>query len=143
MAEASILWAEDSSDDQQLLQAALAESSVPSGQVAFVGDGVAVLEALRRRRPTLVVLDLKMPRMGGLETLRRIRADTLVQDQRCAVFSSSRRPEELEACHALGVVAFLQKPLDFDGLCKAVRELHGLAAVEAPSTAPSAPPASW
>lgn len=133
MPEPTILWAEDSSDDQELLRAALAECGVLAGEVTFVEDGVAVLEALARRRPALVVLDLKMPRMGGLEALRRIRRDTGLQDQRCAVFSSSRRPEELAACQALGVVAFLQKPLEFASLVQAVRHILELARVATPA----------
>jgi CheY-like chemotaxis protein len=125
---ASILWAEDSRDDQELLQAALQENRVRPGEVAFVDDGVALLDRLARQRPAMVVVDIKMPRMGGIEALRRIRADERLRDLPCVVFSSSRRPEEIAACEDLGALACLQKPLEFDGICKAVRRILDLAA---------------
>lgn len=127
MRPASILWAEDSREDQQLLRAALQEAQAAPDEVAFVDDGIALLEALAHQRPALVVVDLKMPRMGGIEALRRIRADARTRGLRCAVFSSSRRPEEIAACEELGAVAFLQKPLDFEGLCRSLGEIRDLA----------------
>lgn len=119
-----ILWAEDDPMDQHLI-AAVAEGS--PARLQFAADGVHLLEALRGRRPDLVVLDLKMPRMGGLEALRRLRGDPSTAALPVVVFSSGSIPAELDAAERLGVEAIVQKPIQFDALGAAVRSILGRA----------------
>lgn len=115
-----IAWAEDSEHDQILIQEAL--TGVPA-DVAFAGDGLHLIDSLRNGRPDLVVLDLRMPRLGGLETLRRLRADQSTKDLPVCVFSAGDQPDEIAACRALGAVDVVQKPVDFDQFTRAVRQI--------------------
>jgi two-component system response regulator len=129
----SILWAEDDRQDQQLIQAAL-EGSTPEPRISFVEDGMAVLEAVGRDLPDLVVLDLKMPRMGGLEALRRLRAEPATRHVPVIVFSSGSLPNEIAQCRQLGVLDVVQKPIEFGLFVNAVQGI-----VNAPRTASSRP----
>lgn len=115
---AEILWAEDNPLDQQLIRAAL-QGTRPQPGITFVADGVELLERLRTRRPGLVVVDLKMPRMGGLQALEALRQHPATRGLEVVVFSSTNRPEELAACRQLGAHC-IQKPLDFAGLAPAL-----------------------
>ena len=123
MARPSILWAEDSVEDQMLIRAAL-EDLPKAPPVTFANDGVHLLAQLEQSRPSLVVLDLRMPRLGGLETLRRIRADPRHKDLRVCVFSAGNQPGEIAACRELGAIEVAAKPVDFNQYTAAV---HGLA----------------
>jgi CheY-like chemotaxis protein len=119
---ALILWAEDDMQDRQLIRAAL--DGEPKGvTVTFVEDGVQLLAAVARHLPDLVVLDLKMPRMGGLQALRTLRADQATRDLRVVVFSSGSLPEEIEQCRQLGVIDVVQKPIEFGAFAAAVEAL--------------------
>lgn len=131
-----VLWAEDNREDQLLVQAAL-EDDPDAPEVRFVDDGVLLLEALdeaasKGRKaapamPELVVLDLKMPRLGGLDALRRLRADPALAGLPVAVFSAGDHPGETEECRALGTLAVVRKPVDFREFTAAVRRLAALA----------------
>jgi two-component system response regulator len=113
-----ILWAEDNPLDQQLIREALhgVEDAPP---VTFVADGVELLERLRHKAPRLVVVDLKMPRMGGLQALEALRHHPTTRGIEVVVFSSANRPEEIAECRRLGAHC-IQKPLDFAGLAPAI-----------------------
>ena len=124
----NILWAEDDRQDQQLIRAAL-EDARPAPRIAFAEDGVALLEAVGRRPPDLVVLNLKMPRMGGLETLRRLRGEPATRYVPVVVFSSGSLPDEIAQCRALGVLDTVQKPIEFGAFVAAVQGLVRLALV--------------
>jgi two-component system response regulator len=113
-----ILWAEDNPLDQQLIREALLQvEGAPS--ITFVADGVELLERLRLKPPRLVVVDLKMPRMGGLQALEALRHHPSTRGIEVVVFSSTNRPEEIAECRRLGATC-VQKPLDFAGLAPAV-----------------------
>src|SRR5688572_14879623 len=116
----SILWAEDDRQDQQLIQAALEEVR-PAPRIAFAQDGVALLEAVGRRLPDLVVLDLKMPRMGGLEALRRLRKEPATRHVPVVIFSSGSLPDEVAQCRELGALDTVQKPIEFGAFVAAVQ----------------------
>lgn len=126
MSGPAILWAEDSLEDQILIRAALDELAV-APSVAFANDGVHLLAQLERLAapPRLVVLDLRMPRMGGLGTLRRLRADPRWRGLRVCVFSAGNQPSEIAECRELGAIEVAVKPVDFDKYAAAV---HALAA---------------
>jgi two-component system response regulator len=118
MAGTGILWAEDNPLDQQLIREALLQ--VPDAPpITFVADGVELLERLARAPPRLVVVDLKMPRMGGLHALEALRSHPRTRGLDVVVFTSTNRPEEIAECRRLGAHC-LQKPLDFAGLAPAV-----------------------
>lgn len=115
-----IAWAEDSEDDQLLIREAL---DGVAADVAFAGDGLHLIDAVQRERPDLIVLDLRMPRLGGLDTLRRLRAEEDTRDLPVCVFSAGNQPDEIAACRALGALEVLQKPVDFDQFTTAVRRI--------------------
>lgn len=117
-----VLWAEDNREDQLLIRAAL-EDWAEAPELQFADDGAELLERLAKERADLVVLDLKMPRIGGLEALRRIRAQQPFRHLPVAVFSAGDQPQETAACMALGAVLVLQKPVDFRLFTAAVRRL--------------------
>lgn len=119
--ERRVLWAEDSPEDQILIQAALDGAKAP--RIEFVEDGVQMLAAARKARPALVVLDLKMPRMGGLEALRQLRADPALAELRVCVFSAGDQPSEIAACRGLGALDVVAKPVDFRKFSAAVQQI--------------------
>ena len=112
-----VLWAEDNLGDQLLIKAALGAAA---GDVVFVEDGVQFLEELPRVAPRFVVLDLRMPRIGGLEALGRMRQDRRWAGLPAAIFSAGDQPDESAACRALGVVDVVRKPVDFREFTDAV-----------------------
>lgn len=126
----SILWAEDDRQDQQLILAAL-EDARPAPRLAFAEDGVALLKEVGRRFPDLVVLDLKLPRMGGLEALRRLRGEAATRHVPVAIFSSGSLPDEIAQCRELGVLGTVQKPIEFSAFVAAVRGILGMAVSKA------------
>ena len=119
-AAARIAWAEDAEHDRLLITESLVGEDV---DVAFAADGLHLLDAVARSRPDLVVLDLRMPRLGGLETLRRLRAAEATRDLPVCVFSAGDQPDEIPACRALGALEVLQKPIDFDRFTATVQRI--------------------
>ncbi|HUR63853.1 MAG TPA: response regulator [Candidatus Thermoplasmatota archaeon] len=126
-----VLWAEDNLQDQILIRAAL-EDLPGAPEVRFRDDGLLLLDAVRERRPALVVLDLKMPRLGGLETLRRIRADPALSALPVSVFSAGDDPAETAACRALDAIDVVRKPVDFREFTVAVQGIVGKASARPP-----------
>jgi CheY-like chemotaxis protein len=119
---ARILWAEDDPQDQELIRASLQELPRPP-RVDFAVDGVSLLEGLARDPPALVVLDLKMPRMGGLDTLRLLRGEPSTRAVPVVVFSSGSLPQEVAQVESLGVLRVVQKPIGFDAFAAAVKDI--------------------
>lgn len=116
-----IVWAEDNPLDQELIRECLRPDEDPP--VHFVDDGVKLLAALQHRAPCLVVLDLKMPRLNGIEALQEIRGQVHTKDLPVVVFTSSSRGADQEACRRLGVARFVQKPLGFNAFLAAIRTI--------------------
>lgn len=116
----SILWAEDSADDQKLIAESLRQLPFPP-QAEFFSDGIELLERLKGDRPGLVVLDLGMPRMGGLETLERMQKDHAKVP--VVVFTSHDGPGEARQCLARGARDVIQKPTDFYSFRSAVQRI--------------------
>jgi CheY-like chemotaxis protein len=121
-----ILWAEDGLDDQYLIKHALGQVEAPP-KVSFVEDGNAALAALADDRPHLVVLDLNMPNLDGVQTLRRIRGDPTTRDLPVIVFSTGREEAAVATCKSLGVVDYIQKPFHYNDFTTAVRRICDLA----------------
>jgi CheY-like chemotaxis protein len=125
----TILLAEDSPKDVELTLEALNAHNL-ANQVVVVKDGVEVLEFLRyegnyklRRKgiPAVLLLDIKMPRMDGLATLRAIRSDPALKMLPVVMLSSSREEQDLMKSYELGVNAYVVKPVNFKEFIDAVK----------------------
>ena len=119
-----------SENDIELTLAALAEHV--ANQVDVVRDGAEVLDYLYRRgafagresrAPVLVMLDLKMPKVDGLEVLRIIKADPTLKQVPVVVLTSSREQRDVVKSYELGVNAYVVKPVEFEKFVEAVRQL--------------------
>lgn len=126
-----ILLVEDDPQDVELTLDALAEYRL-ANQIAVARDGVEALEYLQREgeyadrtagNPVVVLLDLKMPRLDGIEVLRRMRASAALRLIPVVVVTSSRESKDLEECYALGVNAYVVKPVRFAEFVEAVKHL--------------------
>ena len=126
-----ILYAEDSAADVELTLAALEEHHL-ANEVVAVADGVEALDYLYRRgafaareagNPAVVLLDLKMPRMDGLEVLRQVKGDPELRTIPVVIMTSSREERDLVESYRLGVNAYVVKPVDFEQFVAAVKEV--------------------
>lgn len=127
-AERPILLVEDSIHDAELLCHALEEDMAPS-RIVHMRDGVAALEWLAGivdrggRLPLLVLVDLKMPRMTGMELLAHLRSDSRFRHLPVVMMTSSNHTEDLVAAYDNGVNAYVRKPLEFTEFSAIVRHL--------------------
>ncbi|MEN9934054.1 MAG: hypothetical protein RLZZ387_633 [Chloroflexota bacterium] len=126
-----ILMAEDNTNDVELTLAVLEEYNL-TNEVVVVRDGAEALDYLYARgafagrpngSPLLVLLDLKMPRVDGLEVLRQIRADAVLHHIPVVILTSSREEQDIVESYQLGVNAYVVKPVAFDQFMEAVRRL--------------------
>ena len=121
-----ILLVEDDAADAELTLLSLAKAKL-ANNVRHCRDGAEALEALLGREakaaPRLVLLDLKMPKVDGLEVLRRLREDERTRTLPVVVLSSSRETPDLEAAYKLGANSYIVKPVDFDSFQRAVGEI--------------------
>jgi len=124
-----ILLAEDDPKDIELTLDALGEHNL-ANDVQVVRDGVEALDYLFRRgeftdrkdgNPVLILLDLKMPRMGGIEVLRQLKSDEPMRAIPVVILTSSRESLDLETCYQLGVNAYVVKPVVFSDFIEAVK----------------------
>jgi len=132
-----ILLADDSSNDTELTLEALSEINL-ANRVVAVRDGVDVLEYLRcegRHRlrppgnPALVLLDVKMPRLNGIDALQAIRDDPALKSIPVVMLTSSREEQDLIRSYALGVNAYVVKPVDFQQFLEAVKQIGAFWAI--------------
>lgn len=139
-----ILLAEDSQNDAELTMSALAEYNL-ANEVVLVRDGEEALDYLYRRQgfanrpaglPGVVLLDIKMPRVDGLEVLRQIRSDPQLSILPVVILTSSREERDIVESYRLGVNAYVVKPVAFADFLSAVKSLGLFWAVlnEVPST---------
>jgi CheY-like chemotaxis protein len=133
----TILLAEDNANDVELTLTAL-QSNRLANEVAVVRDGAEALEYLHRRgryanrppgRPALLLLDLKMPKVDGLEVLREVRADPGLRTIPVVILTSSREEQDLVASYDLGVNAYVVKPVDFHTFVESVATVGAFWAV--------------
>jgi CheY-like chemotaxis protein len=138
-----ILLVEDSAADAEMTLRTLKRRNI-ANDVEWVRDGVEALEFLRcegawagRRNgnPRLVLLDLKMPRMDGLEVLRQLKAEPRTRHIPVVMMTSSREEGDLVASYSLGVNSYIVKPVDFDHFAETVAQV-GMYWVLANQTAP-------
>jgi len=123
----TILLVEDNADDEQLTLRAMRQSDVPN-IIRVARDGAEALDHLfgtsaGRRLPDLILLDLKLPKVSGLEVLQRIRADERTRTLPIVVLTSSDEERDIVESYSLGANSYIRKPVDFDEFIDAVRQL--------------------
>ncbi len=126
-----ILLAEDNKNDVELTLAALQECRL-ANEVEVVGDGAEALDYIYQKGkfsgrdnglPGVILLDLKMPRVDGLQVLREIKSDSKLRHIPIVMLTSSREEKDLVISYDLGVNAFVVKPVDFEQFVEAIRTL--------------------
>lgn len=127
-----ILLVEDNPDDEALTLRALKKNNV-GNTVAIVRDGAEALDFLfcsgvyadrdPRDLPQVILLDLKLPKLDGLEVLRRLRADKRTSLLPVVILTSSKEEQDLLESYKNGANSYIRKPVDFDQFVEAVRQL--------------------
>ena len=127
-----ILLVEDNPDDEVLTLRALSRNGVRH-RLEVVRDGVEALDYLFARGshanraglplPTVTLLDLKLPRVDGLEVLRQVRANPHTHNAPVVILTSSREDEDLIQSYGLGANSYIRKPVDFVQFMEAVRQV--------------------
>jgi len=132
MTSKAILLVEDNPDDALLTEHALRESNV-CNDVVHAGDGVEALDYLFCRGryagrdpkdlPAVVLLDINMPKISGLDVLREIRANPATHRLPVVVLTTSKEEQDLVSSYDLGANSYVRKPVDFDQFTEAARSL--------------------
>jgi CheY-like chemotaxis protein len=126
-----ILIVEDDPQDVELTMTALEEYNL-ANEVVVAGDGEEALDYLYSRgkfqgrtsdNPAVLLLDLKLPKVDGLEVLQQIKADEKLRMIPVVVLTSSREERDMVASYKLGVNAYVVKPVDFHEFVNAIKEL--------------------
>jgi two-component system response regulator len=130
--EKTVLLVEDNPDDVFLTMRALQKEKILN-KVVVARDGAEALDYIfgtgsysgrdMREMPQLILLDLKLPKIDGLEVLRRIRADERTQMLPVAILTSSTEEKDIVAGYMLGANSYIKKPVDFDNFIEAVHQL--------------------
>ncbi|KPJ92200.1 MAG: chemotaxis protein CheY [Gammaproteobacteria bacterium SG8_11] len=132
MGERVILLVEDNPDDEALTLRALNKNNI-ANQVIVARDGAEALDYLFgtgvhtgrnvAHQPQLILLDLKLPKIDGLEVLKRLRADNRTRHVPVVVLTSSIEQRDIVACYDDGANSYIRKPVDFEEFLKAVNQL--------------------
>ena len=124
-----ILLVEDDPNDIELTIGALSEHNL-ANEIVIARDGVEALDYLYRRgdfasrsdgNPIVILLDLKMPKLDGLQVLRQLKSDEELRFIPIVILTSSRESRDLEECYRLGVNAYVVKPVRFTEFVDAVK----------------------
>ena len=127
-----ILLVEDHPDDEELTMRALAKNNIMN-EVVVARDGVQALEYLFGTgayagrdmdvMPQIILLDLKLPKIDGLEVLRRLRADDRTKFLPVVILTSSKEEQDVVKSYQLGANSYVRKPVDFQEFTQAVQQL--------------------
>lgn len=126
-----ILLVEDSPHDVELILTSLAEGHL-GNEVVVVRDGEEALDYLYRRgvfrlrmegNPVVVLLDLKLPKIDGIEVLTQLKSDPRMRVVPVVVLTSSREEPDLSRCYELGANAYVVKPIDFQEFVQSIRQV--------------------
>ncbi len=122
----TILLVEDDPDDAELAIMALSESRLVN-EIKHVWDGEEALQFLRdesqQSLPQLILLDLKLPKVSGLEVLKQIRSSPRTNRLPVVILTSSDEDQDIAACYDSGVNSYIRKPIDFDQFTECVKQL--------------------
>jgi len=132
MRKNSIMVVEDNEDDLELTLRAFAKNNILN-EIVIARDGVEALDYLfgtgahegrdLRVMPEVILLDLNMPRMGGIETLKKIRANKRTKLLPVVVLTSSDEEQDMTESYKCGVNSYIRKPVDFSQFVDSVRQL--------------------
>lgn len=124
MTQKTILLVEDNADDETFILHSLRRLGVDAAvDVARNGvEALAYLEDVNKPEPAVVLLDLKMPKLGGLDVLKKLR-DESTRRVPVVVFTSSSEQKDIEDSYKLGAASYVRKPIDFDTFCQVVNHL--------------------
>jgi len=132
MEDKMILLVEDNTDDEALTLRALKKNNI-GNTVVVVRDGAEALDFLfcsgvyadrdPRDKPQVILLDLKLPKVDGLEVLRRIRADPSTRTLPVVILTSSKEEQDVVNSYLIGVNSYVRKPVDFIQFVEAIRQL--------------------
>jgi two-component system, response regulator len=120
-----ILLVEDNPDDEKLTLRALAKNNIQN-EVVVAHDGVEALDFLinpSKLAPAIVLLDLKLPKVDGIEVLRRMRDEDKTRLTPVVILTSSKEEQDLIRGYQLGANSYIRKPVDFLQFTEAVRQL--------------------
>lgn len=122
--DVEVLLVEDNPADEELTLRSLKAINL-ANKVHVARDGAEALDFLfgSNSRPKVVLLDLKLPKVDGLEVLARIRGDDRTHTLPVVVLTSSREEPDIKRCYELGVNSYIVKPVNFDAFVKAVSEV--------------------
>jgi len=130
--EVEVLLVEDNPNDQELTLRALKKKNI-SNRIHVVSDGAEALEFLfgtgaysgrsRRDAPRVVLLDIKLPKVSGIEVLRKIKAEPDLRLIPVVMLTSSKEEPDVQECYRLGANSYIVKPVDFDKFTDAVVNL--------------------
>ena len=127
-----ILFAEDSEDDAMLTMRALKKSGLDN-KLHHVKDGAEALDFMYCRgvyasrniqeHPKLILLDLKMPKVSGMEVLEKIKSDPNIKSIPVVILTSSQEDPDIKKCYDLGANSYIVKPVDSDKFFQSIKEL--------------------
>ena len=127
-----ILIVEDNIDDANLTIRSLKKSNI-TNHLYHVKDGAEALDFIFARgayasrtnetMPKLILLDIKMPKVTGIEVLEQIKTDNSTKSIPVVVLTSSQEDPDIKKCYALGANSYITKPVDFEGFVKAIKDL--------------------
>jgi CheY-like chemotaxis protein len=124
LSEVDILLVEDNPNDAELTERALRKKDIVA-RTLIARDGAEALEYLfgGQIRPKVVLLDLKLPKIDGLEVLRRIRADRRMRSLPVVVLTSSQEERDIVSSYDLGANSYIVKPVEFEHFLKTVSDV--------------------
>lgn len=132
MSNQIILLVEDNPDDVALTMRALKRANI-ANEIVVVRDGVEALDYLfctgahanrdPEKAPAVILLDLKLPKVGGLEVLERVRTDQHTRMLPVVILTSSKEEQDIAQGYNLGANSYIRKPVDFNQFADAVRQL--------------------
>lgn len=128
----NILMADDDLEDCMFAQKAFAKSTIPN-TINFVHDGDELIDYLKNQgkytdlnstiKPDMILLDLNMPRKDGREALSEIKMDPELRNILVIILTTSKQEEDIHQSYELGANSFICKPIDFNGMVKAMHTL--------------------
>jgi two-component system response regulator len=127
-----ILLVEDSASDAQMTIRALTKNNL-ANKLLHLRDGAIALDYLFAEgeyegrqignTPNVILLDLKMPKVGGIDVLRRMKSDIRTKRIPVVILSSSKEDPDIQECYRLGANGYVVKPVEFDAFYKAISDL--------------------
>lgn len=128
----TILLVEDNPDDEELTRKALKDANI-ANEIVVVGNGIEALDYLfgtgtyadrdLSRLPQLILLDLKLPKLSGLQVLERLRTDPRTKLIPVVILTTSSEEEDVLASYQLGANSYVRKPVDFDQFTEAIKHV--------------------